>query len=104
MPQLAFPGWLKANQPDWHFSSDIDEVESYSSYGVQMADFLAYTTMRLSQYSPYDLANRVAVITQDFLHPLPGYQGIFIATSSQYLRKRKFRFVSRRKVTDSSQI
>jgi len=63
--------------PQWHLGDEPEEVESWDSYGVQLADYIAYTTRRL-WLNPLDVENRrVAITKYDEIPPLPGYPGFF---------------------------
>lgn len=94
-PRSFFPRWPKANQPDWHLGKTLKEEESYSSYGLQLADFLAYTTMRSFVRGPYDLANRVAILHEDKFVSFEGYKGILLAVSSKSRKRYIYKTVNR---------
>jgi Protein of unknown function (DUF3800) len=81
------PFWPQNNQPDWHLGNTIDEIESYDSYGVQLADFITYMTRRIRE-EPLGLARQLAVANEHFEVPFTGYRGIYLITS--YRPRRKF--------------
>lgn len=87
-----FSLWPKNNQPDWHLGNTVDEIESHDSYGVQLADFVAYTTRRIRE-EPLGLARQVAVVDERFVVPFTGYKGIYLITSY----RPRYRFTFRRK-------
>ena len=82
----VFPLWPKENQPQWHLGSTVTEVDSTDSYGVQLADFIAYVTRRNCE-NPADLnARRVAIINQKCDQvPFAGYKGISLVVSHKLL-------------------
>jgi len=84
-----FPVWPKDNQPDWHLGNTIDEVDSYERYGIQLADFIAYTTRRIRE-APLGVARQVAIIDERFLVHFTGYRGIYLITS--YRPRYRFAF------------
>jgi len=81
--------WPKNNQPDWHLGDTVDEAESYESYGVQLADFLAYTT-RHSREELSGLAQQVAVVNERLIVPFTGYNGIYLTTSYKPQPRRTY--------------
>lgn len=46
----VFYTWPKDNLPEWYLSDSVEELESYSSVGVQLADFAAYTTRSVQSF------------------------------------------------------
>ena len=75
-----FPLWPQNNQPDWHLGNTVDEIESHDSYGVQLADFIAYTTRRIRE-EPLGLARQVAVVNERSVVPFTDYNGIYLTIS-----------------------
>ncbi len=45
--QIRIPTWPKDNQPTWRLGDKVWEKDSVSCYGLQLADYIAYTTKRL---------------------------------------------------------
>ncbi|MDD5510383.1 MAG: DUF3800 domain-containing protein [Dehalococcoidales bacterium] len=84
--RFFFPGWPARNQPDWHLGNTVNEIDSSASYGVQLADFLAYTAMRSFVRGPYDLSNEVSIVQRDKFVPFEGYKGILLAVSKESRR------------------
>jgi len=75
-----FPHWPKNNQPGWHLGDTLDPIDSRDSYGVQLADFVAYTTRRINE-KPSSLADGVSVINEYPVFPVGDYEGIYFVTS-----------------------
>jgi len=84
-----FPRWPKNNQPGWHLGSTLDPIDSRDSYGVQLADFIAYTTRRINE-KPLSLADQVSVTNEYLVFPLTDYQGIYFVTSYGPQRRRTY--------------
>mgnify|MGYP001095878944 CR=1 FL=1 len=89
-----FPLWPKNDQPGWHLGNTVEELKSHESYGVQLADFIAYTTKRIRE-QPLSLTRQIAVVNERYIVPFTGYKGIYLITSyrprykSIYRRKLK---------------
>jgi hypothetical protein len=58
---IDFSKWPHGGKPDWHLSGNAVEKESYSEYGIQLADYLAYTFKRIGK-DLFD-ANRFCLTT-----------------------------------------
>jgi len=81
-----FPLWPKTKQPAWHLGDHYEVVDSYKSYGVQLADFVAYTTSRMLN-DPFDRVSRFAVVRNDDFLPFSQYKGISLAASHKGHRR-----------------
>lgn len=88
-----FPGWPRNDQPDWHLGNTVEEMKSHESYGVQLADFIAYTTRRFRE-EPFGLARQVALVDEHLMLPFTGYKGIYLITS----HKPSHKFIYRRRI------
>lgn len=93
-PELAkrklFPLWPKDNQPDWHLGSTIYPEESYRSYGLQMIDFIAYTTKRIRR-DPFAREHSVAVVNEHDFFQFYDYRGIDLVVSHKASRQKLIR-------------
>lgn len=78
----VFPLWPSNNQPQWHLGTNITEVDSHNSYGVQLADFIAYVTRRNCENLADHEARRVAIINEKCSRvPFVDYKGISLLAS-----------------------
>jgi len=84
-----FPHWPKNDQPGWHLGSTLDPVDSRASYGVQLADFIAYVTRRINE-KPSSLADQLSVTNEYPVFHLGDYQGIYFVTSYGPRRRRTY--------------
>jgi hypothetical protein len=93
MPSLLqlteFPNWPEGRKPRWRLGGTIEEGESKDELGLQLADFIAYTTAHLGKG---DLAAQKAVINQDKLRVFGDYPGISFCAISY---KRSWKVTSR---------
>jgi hypothetical protein len=72
---------LPLNKPiDWHLGESVTEESSINYIGIQLADYIAYTTLHMIQGKD-DLASKNAVISKIELRPFFNYQGITFGTS-----------------------
>ena len=85
-----FSRWPKDNQPGWHLGTTLDEVDSRDSYGVQLADFIAYVTRRINEKPLRSLADQVSVTNDYPIFPLGDYRGIHFITSYGPRPKRTY--------------
>lgn len=69
------PMWPKDNQPDWHLGDAIDPKESCDEYGLQLVDFIAYTTNGVRR-NPLGKVGSLAVIGFEDFHEFNDYHGI----------------------------
>lgn len=84
-----FPLWPKNDQPGWHLGNTVEEVKSHESYGVQLSDFIAYTTKRIRE-QPLSSSRQIAVVDERYIVPFTDYKGIYLITS--YRPRRKFTY------------
>jgi hypothetical protein len=75
-----FHGWPRNNQPNWYLGSTLDTTDSRDSYGIQLADFIAYTTRRINEKAG-SIADQLSVVSDCLAFRLGDYQGIHLITS-----------------------
>jgi hypothetical protein len=81
-----FPLWPKTKQPAWHLGDSYKVMDSCNSYGVQLADFVSYTTLRILN-NPLDPVSRFAVTRREHFRNFFQYKGIYLAVSHKGHRK-----------------
>jgi hypothetical protein len=69
--------WSSEEQPTWQIADDITQVESIKSFGVQVADYVAFTT-RLTRLHDMQDPQQLAVLQkQNLVSLMPGiYAGV----------------------------
>lgn len=102
-----FWGWEASKTPEWRVGSDIQNVSSRLYYGVQAADFVAYTTKYQWEHAGTgrSLAAGIAVTSlipkeRTYVN-FPGYRGIYVniprwAVREQVINKANNQFWKRR--------
>ena len=78
----VFFNWPPTDPPDWHLGALLRHVDSRMCYGVQLADFVAYTTKRRWLKGRRDMAGQMAIAGKGVFKPLGDYQGIFVSLPS----------------------
>lgn len=91
-----FPRWPKNSQPGWHLGNTLDEVNSCDSYGVQLADFIAYTTRRINE-KPSSLADQLSIVDDCPPIRLADHPGIYLITSHKPQRRHTYPRKKRRR-------
>ena len=93
-----FTNWPSNDQPGWHLGDTPEEVDSRRCYGVQLVDFLAYTTKRM-WLDPLDVAHRVAIADLDCIVPSSRYRGVFLGIPPSPKRRQMLdKYWLRRKI------
>jgi len=64
---------------DWHLATPIAEESSRRCYGLQLADFVAYTTKRRWLKNEGDLASQMSIVAKSDFKRLRDYEGIFLS-------------------------
>lgn len=85
-----FPNWPKGKKPDWRINEKVMERNSCEEFGIQLADYLAYTLMR-AKYRGFD-AKRFCVIEPRDLVQFDEYNGIFLGLQSNSLRANTVKY------------
>ena len=70
---------------DWHLATPIAEESSRSCYGLQLADFVAYTTKRRWLKQEGDLASQMSIVAKSDFKRLKDYEGIFLSVPEMKL-------------------
>jgi hypothetical protein len=91
-----FPTWRRSDQPGWHLGRDVSEVKSYSSHGVQLADYVAYITGHQWKHKRRGYPDILKLDIGRFVRWVD-YQGFYLGCSDLKLRRR---LQSRRRPTD----
>jgi len=73
--------------PKWHLGEEVHSEESHRHFGLQLADFIAYTVKR-SQKLPVDLATHVMLQRDEDFVPFEDYPGMFLTTSARRRERR----------------
>lgn len=94
-PELAkrnlFELWPKGDQPDWHLGCAIHPEESYKRYGLQMVDFIAYTTKLIRRNPLMRERHSIGVVANHDFVPFCNYRGIDLVVSHRTSRKKLIR-------------
>ncbi|MGD9115874.1 MAG: DUF3800 domain-containing protein [Dehalococcoidia bacterium] len=104
----TLPKWSKKDPPKWHLGSTVDPADSREYFGLQLADFIAYTSRKVSE-SGGDIASRYALLgDRDFVSiPFRNSDGVKVIVSSKprirtrvipFAAKKRWRWLFYRKV------
>jgi len=85
-----FPNWPKGKRPDWRINEKAIERNSREEFGIQLADYLAYTIMR-ARYNEFDTKRFCLIEPQDLVQ-FGEYKGIFLGLHSNALRANRVRY------------
>lgn len=85
-----FPNWPKGKRPDWRINEKAIERNSCDEYGIQLADYLAYTLMR-AKHSGFD-TKRFCLIEPEDLVQFGEYKGILLGLQSNVLRANTIKY------------
>jgi hypothetical protein len=73
----AFFTWRKKDKLEWYISDEVKEVDSQECFGVQLADFLAYTTRALRVRELQSYCRFCPIKKRQLIQKLPGiYVGV----------------------------
>ena len=86
----VFQTWPEEKQPDWRFNENIRECNSKADYGIQLVDYIAYTTKHV--YESEFNSKRFCVIKDNDLVPFGNYEGVFWAMKHYPLKKKKIKY------------
>jgi hypothetical protein len=79
------PVWPKNAPPEWHLGEKVGVDKSQKHFGLQLADFLAFTTRHLDDFGD-PVVNKWALFSQKDLVSLEfrGSPGVWVFTSSKF--------------------
>ena len=85
--EAPIPKLPLTNQPEWHLGESVTEKSSIDHFGIQLADYVAYTTSHKIQ-DLRDMACKHAVVDLQELSQFFNYPGITFGTSyNRYFRQ-----------------
>ncbi len=86
-----FPGWPKG-KPSWHLEDSAIEEESHKEYGLQLADYIAYT-LNQTRHRRFRVEKYV-VIAPCFLKQFLDFPGILLGVQGRAAVRPKIRFTN----------
>jgi hypothetical protein len=80
----ALPQWSRNNPPKWHLGEAVDPTDAYKYFGLQLADFIAYTALQIAKSSD-GIASSYALFGEKAFVAVPfnGADGVKVCASSK---------------------